>query len=175
MRRLFSSKAVATCAAPRCGWEPAVRRLNKYVPALVAGILGAIIAITTLAVLVGDWRSRTGFTIVAAMPSAWLIAFMMVWRRARRQMQSERLQLAAALDNMEQGLKVYDASAHLITCNRRYLDMFGLSADVMKPGVHFREVMQHRKDRGTFDGDVDQFCSAVMQGVAEGRITKKVM
>ena len=178
MRQGFPSKAVTTCTAPRCGREPAVRRLKKYVPALVAGILGAIIAITGLVALVGDWRGQTGFTIAAATLSAWSIAFIsypIVGRKTRRQIQSERLRLVEALENMEQGLKVYDASARLITCNRRYIDMFGLSTDVVKPGVHFCDVMQHRKDRGTFDGDVRQFCSAVIQGVTEGRITKKVM
>ena len=38
--------------------------------------------------------------------------------------------------------------------------MYDLSTDIVKPGCHFRDLMQHRKDNGSFDGDVDEFCSA---------------
>ena len=96
-------------------------------------------------------------------------------RDARAGVESVGLQLRTALDNMSQGLKVYDATGRLITCNRRYIEMFGLSSNVVKPGAHFREVMQHRKDRGTFEADVAQFCDGVMAGVAAGHTTKKVM
>ena len=35
-----------------------------------------------------------------------------------------------------------------------------LSTDVVKPGCHFFDLIQHRKDTGSFDGDVDEFCSS---------------
>ena len=184
MHQVLSRKIVGIYSAARSSWEPAVLRMTKYSLAVVSALLGAIAATTTLAALVGDWRSQTGLPITAAMLSGWVIAFISYLiahrsrqqtRQAHQQHRSDRLRLLEALDNMEQGLKVYDASARLITCNRRYLDMFGLSADIVKPGVQFQGVMQHRKDRGTFDDDVQQFCTTVMQGVAEGKITKKVM
>src|SRR5664279_251062 len=43
--------------------------------------------------------------------------------------QHERLD--AALNNMSQGLVMFDSSAHLVVCNKRYLDMFGLSAETV--------------------------------------------
>ena len=70
-----------------------------------------------------------------------------------------------ALNNMIQGLATFDASARLVTFNQRYIDMHNLSADVVKPGCHFRDLMQHRKDRGSFDGDVDEFCSSVVRNI----------
>ena len=54
---------------------------------------------------------------------------------------------------------MYDASARIVTVNQRYIDMFDLSPEIVKPGCHFRDLIQHRKDTGSFDGDVDEFCS----------------
>ena len=70
---------------------------------------------------------------------------------------------------MTQGLVLYDASARIVICNQRYLDMYELSTDIVKPGCHFRELIQHRKDTGSFDGDVDAFCSDIMRNVARGQ------
>ena len=41
--------------------------------------------------------------------------------------QMERLD--AALNNMSQGLVMFDSSARLVVCNKRYLEMFGLSPE----------------------------------------------
>ena len=76
---------------------------------------------------------------------------------------------------MTQGLVLYDASARIILCNRRYIDMYGLSTDIVKPGCHFRDLIQHRQDTGSYDGDVDEFCSAIMRNVAQGKVTHMTM
>ena len=40
---------------------------------------------------------------------------------------------------------MFDASARIVTFNRRYIDMYDLSTDIVKPGCHFRDLMQHRQ------------------------------
>ena len=37
--------------------------------------------------------------------------------------------------------------------------MYDLSTEVVKPGCHFSDLIRHRKETGSFDGDVDEFCS----------------
>ncbi|WP_298883353.1 PAS-domain containing protein [uncultured Bradyrhizobium sp.] len=54
----------------------------------------------------------------------------------------------AALNNMSQGLCMLDASLHVIVCNRRYIEMYGLSPDIVKPGISMREIMEHSCDLG---------------------------
>jgi PAS domain-containing protein len=76
---------------------------------------------------------------------------------------------------MIQGLVVYDASARIVTFNRRYIEMFNLSPDIVKPGSHFHDVIQHRKDRGSFSGDVKEFCSAFLQNIAQGEVDRGIM
>jgi len=52
------------------------------------------------------------------------------------------LLLDAALENMTQGLCLYDAENRLEVFNRRYLEIFGLPPDRIKPGITFREVLE---------------------------------
>jgi PAS domain-containing protein len=50
---------------------------------------------------------------------------------------------------------LFDSSQKLIICNQRYLEMFGLSPEVAKPGCSLHDLIAHRKDVGSFSGDVD--------------------
>ena len=128
-----------------------------------------VVATNTVSAALADWREQTRFLVVAAASSASVIALILFLiirqitrqnREAQQRLESERHRLDTALNNMIQGLVLYDASARIVTVNRRYIDMFDLSPDVVKPGSHFRDLMQHRKDSGSFDGDVDEFCSS---------------
>ena len=96
-------------------------------------------------------------------------------QESQQRLESEKHRLDTALNNMTQGLVLYDASARIVICNQRYLDMYQLSTEIAKPGCHFYDLIQHRKDTGSFDGDVDAFCSNIMRNVAEGKITHTVM
>ena len=47
--------------------------------------------------------------------------------------------------------------------------MFGLSPDVAKPGCTMQRLIAHRKETGSFDGDVEEFCDAIIQKVSLGK------
>ena len=87
---------------------------------------------------------------------------------------AERRQLSVAVNNIPQGLVLYDASARIIICNQPYLDMFGLSPDVAKPGCTMQRLIAHRKETGSFDGDIDEFCNAIIQKVSLGKATRQL-
>ena len=67
-------------------------------------------------------------------------------REAQQRLEAEKQRLDTALNNMTQGLVLYDASARIVIFNQRYIDMYNLSTDVVKPGCHFHDLIQHRKD-----------------------------
>ncbi len=143
-----------------------------------------VVATTTIPAALADWRAQTRFLIGAAVSAALVIAFILFQisrlmarqnQEAQQRLESEKHRLDTALNNMTQGLVLYDSSARVVICNQRYLDMYQLSTDVAKPGCHFYELIQHRKDTGSFDGDVDAFCSDIMRNLAEGKITHTVM
>jgi diguanylate cyclase (GGDEF)-like protein/PAS domain S-box-containing protein len=142
-----------------------------------------IVATNTTSAALADWRHQTGFMVTTATLSATVIALILFLiirqinrqnREAQERIESERRRLDTALNNMSQGLILYDAAGYIVTCNRRYADMFGLSSDVIKPGCHIHQVMHHRKERGAFDGDVEAFCADVMRIVAEGKVSTRV-
>ncbi|MGZ3361766.1 MAG: diguanylate cyclase domain-containing protein, partial [Xanthobacteraceae bacterium] len=143
-----------------------------------------VVATTTVSAALADWRAQTRFMVVTAALSALAVAFILFLivrqmtrqnREAQLRLESEKHRLDTALNNMTQGLVLYDASARIVTTNQRYLDMYNLSTEVVKPGCHFFDLIQHRKDTGSFDGDVLEFCTAIMKNVAAGKITRSVM
>jgi diguanylate cyclase (GGDEF)-like protein len=133
----------------------------------------AIVASLTVDTALADWRDQTRFLIIVASLSAVVIAFMLFFfvRKLLQQHRTEKQRLDTAINNMSQGLLLYDSSERLVVCNQRYVSMYGLSPDVVKPGLRFRDLVIHRKETGSFKGDVDAFVTSVRRNVAVGKIT----
>src|SRR6516164_1248374 len=138
-----------------------------------------VFATNTVAAALADWRTQTQTLIAVATVSALLVAgilFLIVReitrqnRDAQQRLESEKHRLDTALNNMTQGLVLYDASARVVTFNQRYIDMYKLSTDVVKPGLHYYDLIHHRKDTGSFDGDVRAFCDPILRDVAAGKV-----
>ena len=147
-------------------------RYSRTVKLLVAcGILLA--AMLALDPVAWDLRENVLFALVAVLT---VIAGLLV-RRDRltdQRLAAERLQLSVAVNNIPQGLVLYDASARIIICNQPYIDMFGLSPEVARPGCTMQRLIAHRKETGSFDGDVDAFCNAIIQTVSLGKATRQL-
>ena len=127
---------------------------------MLCGILLAALIAAGMAADVTAWSVREG-VLLALVAVLAVIAGLLV-RRDRltdQRLAAERRQLSIAVNNIPQGLVLYDASARIIICNQPYLDMFGLSPDVAKPGCTMQRLIAHRKETGSFDGDVDAFCN----------------
>jgi diguanylate cyclase (GGDEF)-like protein/PAS domain S-box-containing protein len=143
-----------------------------------------LVATATMANMLADWRDQTRAMVAGAclLTLAIGVTLLLIIRRINRQnresqqrLESQRQQLDTALNNMTQGLVLYDGSQRLVLCNQRYLDMFGLSSDVVKPGAHSLDVIRHRHATGSFDGDPDAFHEEVQRRVARGEITTSIV
>src|SRR5580704_1174387 len=73
----------------------------------------------------------------------------------RRRAQSRLLR--AALNNMTQGLCMFDGTARLVLCNDRYLEMYALPSELGRAGTPLRELLDCRAAAGTFSGDADRY------------------
>src|ERR1700757_5527637 len=83
----------------------------------------------------------TGFAcLLAGLGIAQILARRRPGARAARE---QNPLLDTALNNMSQGLCMFDAEARLVVCNRRYIEMYGLSTDVAKPGCALRDLLRH--------------------------------
>jgi methyl-accepting chemotaxis protein len=83
------------------------------------------------------------------------------WRTARHQNKHYR----TALNHMRQGLCMVDAKTHVIVCNDRYVKMYAMSPDIVKPGTTLREIIEHRKSIGQFSGDVDKYMTEIRERI----------
>ncbi len=133
---------------------------------------------TTVAAALKEWRQQTRFLVSVGALGAIVIAITLVLiirqltrqhRASRSKLRREKERFVTAVNNMTQGLLLFDASGRLVMCNERYLDMFEASRDVVKPGCTLRELVQYRKDTGTFHGDVDQYCTDFARVLGRGK------
>jgi PAS domain-containing protein len=76
---------------------------------------------------------------------------------------------------MTQGLLMFDSSQRLVVCNQRYIEMFGLSPEVAKPGCSLHDLITHRKQTGSLKESVDEHCSLVLSNAAELTIAEPRM
>jgi methyl-accepting chemotaxis protein len=107
-----------------------------------------------------DWRL---IALAAACLGACLL-FGALYYRARKQ----NARLVTALNNMSEGLCMFDAATRLILCNERYVTMYGLPPDIVKPGVLLRELLEHRIRAGAFSGDPDEYIAETVHRLNDG-------
>jgi PAS domain-containing protein len=63
--------------------------------------------------------------------------------RVKELIEQQAVQLDAALENMSQGLCMFDAAQRLIVCNKRYADIYGLNEEQTRPGTTLRSILQY--------------------------------
>jgi hypothetical protein len=110
-----------------------------------------------------------GQTLLLAALGIAALALVGVWHR-RLVVQNRRL--SNALDNMTQGLCMFDAQSRVVLCNRRYIGMYNLSPEIVRPGCSLQELMQHRKETGLFSGDVEAYCRQIFKNIDKGQRTQ---
>jgi methyl-accepting chemotaxis protein len=84
-------------------------------------------------------------------------------------------QITMALDNMSQGLCMFDSSARLVVGNKRYLELYGLSPETTKAGCTLRDLIKQRIAAKTFSGDPEKYIADTLHEVAQGKPVDKVV
>lgn len=126
-----------------------------------------VVATKSLDATLATWRTQTRFfvTVAVLLIALLVLTLYLIFRQMTRRLSVEKQRLDTALNTMRQGLLMFDQDERLIVCNRRYIEMYRLSADVVKPGAYFRDVIQHRQDAGSFNGDVLAYCDSILSTV----------
>jgi methyl-accepting chemotaxis protein len=155
------------------------RASRNWVLVALAGAIGFVAGAVGYLFYGADWAvellTKAPPIVAAAMMAlpfglgAAAIAGLVVSGRRRTQ---ARL-LRAALNNMTQGLCMFDAAARLTLCNARYLDMYDLPHELGVPGTPLRVLLKCRTEAGTFTGDADRYIADCLRQVAEGRTETK--
>jgi diguanylate cyclase (GGDEF)-like protein len=96
-------------------------------------------------------------------------------RASEKELATQKFWLNTAINNMSQGLLLFDSSERIVVCNQRYIEIYGLSADIVKPGCTFRELISHRQQTGSFTGDVERYRSALLRDLAKQQETRMLI
>jgi diguanylate cyclase (GGDEF)-like protein len=81
----------------------------------------------------------------------------------------QQLLLDTVLNNMSQGVLLFDSESRLVFCNQRYIEMYGLSPDLVQPGCKLSSLLDHRIAVGTFSGNPEEYIGRLLAEMAEGK------
>ena len=72
---------------------------------------------------------------------------------SQRELQQQKLMLDTAINNMGEGLCMFDAEKRLVVCNDRYATMYQLPPELLKVGTSHRDIIRHRIANGILKGE----------------------
>jgi diguanylate cyclase (GGDEF)-like protein/PAS domain S-box-containing protein len=76
-------------------------------------------------------------------------------RETNGRLEQQNRRFDSALGHMSHGLTMFDRQERLIVCNARYIEMYGMSPEVVKPGITLRELIEHRIAVGSYAWNAD--------------------
>jgi diguanylate cyclase (GGDEF)-like protein len=91
-------------------------------------------------------------------------------RNQSRELASAHAQIDAALNNMSQGLCMFDQDGQLVVRNERYLRIYGMPSNTIRPGTNFVDVLKYKQRAGNFTGDPRQFAEDLRTRLAQGQM-----
>lgn len=89
-------------------------------------------------------------------------------RQRDLELEAQNLKLDAALENMSQGLVMYDEEYRVVVANRRFAELYDLSHDQVRAGTTLREVLERRKAKGHYGGKTVEEVMAAVLAKSEG-------
>jgi methyl-accepting chemotaxis protein len=112
--------------------------------------------------------------LIAAGPICLLAAFgaTILFRRAHGRRSTL---FATAINNMSQGLVMFDASQQLVLCNSRYMEMYGLSPSMVKTGSKLIDLVRHRVATGSVGHDPEKYCAEILTVISQGKTTNAIV
>ncbi len=116
------------------------------------------------------WLMAAIASVALGLAACGLVALFQLPRLARRYQQ-----VVTAIDNMSQGLGMFDASRRLVVVNDQYREMYNLSPEIAQPGCTLRQLFAHRIEVGTFSGDVDSYLNSVVRKMQDGKVTHSMI
>jgi methyl-accepting chemotaxis protein len=88
-----------------------------------------------------------------------------------RRLDRDNRRMRVAIDNMSQGLCMFDRHERLVICNRRYAEMYNLPAAIAQPGTTLTGLLEYRAANGSFSRDVEEYRRSLLASMEQGRLT----
>jgi methyl-accepting chemotaxis protein len=113
--------------------------------------------------------SPASLALAVASAAISILSMSLVTAFADRRVGDKSLLLATALNNMTQGVVMFDTAERFVICNDRYLEMYNLSRDVVKPGCTLLDIIQHRVATGSLMRAAEEYHAELVTAVSQGK------
>ncbi len=138
--------------------------------------MGAVDLIPDSARIVGaSSLSPTALAIIVASAAIVLTVMSLISAFAERLLDERSAIFEIAVNNMSQGLVMFDMSERLVVCNDRYIELYGLSPDVVKPGSTLRAIIADRLDAGDRTFDPETYRTEILEAVKSGKTMSRIV
>ena len=94
---------------------------------------------------------------------------------AGRRLDESSTFLAMVINNMTQGVILFDAYERVLVCNDRYIEMYGLSPDVVKPGCTLVDLINNRIAVGNLNIDAENYRAEILAAVRQGQAMNRIV
>ncbi|MGE0629328.1 MAG: EAL domain-containing protein [Hyphomicrobiaceae bacterium] len=90
-----------------------------------------------------------------------------------REQANERCRIA--MDNLPQGLLMFDADEKISVVNDSLIRMYGLSPQIAKPGCSFIDFLTHRVETGHLDRNPSEYRAEILTQLASGGVPPNLL
>jgi methyl-accepting chemotaxis protein len=101
-----------------------------------------------------------------------VVAFVLLRRRSGG---GDGALLSMALNNMTQGVIMFDDRERIVVCNNRYVEMYGLSPKVVKAGGTLMDLINNRITTGSLNIDPEKYRAEIMAAVRQGQSMNRIV
>jgi methyl-accepting chemotaxis protein len=152
---------------------PATARNWRLVALTGCILFPASLTLFKTVVPVGTWVTSASESVASIFFAALVTVLGMALTGAlvARRMQVNNLRMRVALNNMSQGLCMFDRNERLVVCNTRYMEMYKLPADIAVPGRSLASLLEFRIANGTFSRDPHEYRRELVAAMAHGTTT----
>ncbi len=120
---------------------------------------GTLLVVCCAVVLLRIWAKQLHRLIVSEAQLA----------RNSQELKAANDRLDAAMNNVPQGVCMFDAAMRLTVCNARYLEMYNLPPSEVVPGVALRDILMKRVAHNNFSVDFDCYIADLRAQLDQGR------
>ena len=154
----------------------AIKILGKYRDwqmVVLAGVLGFAVTLAVMEIVEAYSVSLTSLSIALAAVTGSLLGICLVgaisaWR-VRQALSEQNRRLDGALNNMIQGLCLFDAQNRLLVWNERYRAMYNIDPKRMWRGCTIRDLLDARIAAGMFPLDPERYDRELRAALKQGK------
>jgi methyl-accepting chemotaxis protein len=83
--------------------------------------------------------------------------------------------LSIVVNNMTQGVVLIDANERVLVCNNRYVDMYRMSREIVKPGCTLMDLIKNRIATGSLNIDAEMYRAEILNAVRPGHDMSRIV